>query len=404
MFPDSEQGPVERFLRSFRDGISSSAFASGFVRNFSLVNLKIEKVRVPWLGKGSQAPAQAYRKAIDDYLASADSVPDAGIVILLDEHAKLPDAVNPYLHAKSSLLTAGVPVQELRVPTIKQADTSLSYTLRNIALALYAKMGGTPWTVDQDMTISDELVIGMGSCALAESRFIERERYVGITTVFRGDGSYLLGNISKECPYREYPQVLESETISVLNEIKYRNGWRPGDTVRIIFHTYKPLKNIEVEAIAAKCVQAISGEQNIEFAFLTISHDHPFRLFDIDQQGIKGTKGIYVPQRGIIMQLGRYTRLLCTTGPELVKREGLPLPAPLLVHLHPASTYRSLDYLAEQVLKFTALSWRSTLPAPKPVTIFYSDLIAQFLGRLQRIPDWSPATLNAKLRASRWFL
>jgi hypothetical protein len=103
-------------------------------------------------------------------------------------------------------------------------------------------------------------------------------------------------------------------------------------------------------------------------------------------------------------QLGRYTRLLCTNGPGLIKRVTSPLPSPVLVHLHPESTYRDLAYLTDQVLKFTALSWRSTLPAEKPVTIYYSELIAELLARLHAVPDWSPAVLNTKLRTSKWFL
>ena len=72
-----------------------------------------------------------------------------------------------------------------------------------------------------------------------------------------------------------------------------------------------------------------------------------------------------------------------------MKRAGLPLPRPLHVHLHRHSTYTDLHYLAEQVLKFTALSWRSTLPAADPVTIYYSELIAGHLARLRTVPGWS---------------
>ena len=95
---------------------------------------------------------------------------------------------------------------------------------------------------------------------------------------------------------------------------------------------------------------------------------------------------------------------MCTNGPFLIKHDNAPLPAPLLVHIHKGSTFNDLTYLSEQVLKFTGLSWRSTLPAKKPVSIYYSELIAGLLGRLRNVPGWSPAVLNTRLRASRWFL
>jgi hypothetical protein len=413
LFPDTVQGKVENFLRQFRDGVNirpRSHYSGGFAPTFGLVNTQFILRRIPWLGNGKRAPAQAYREAAEEFLSEGGESIDAAIVVILDEHSGLPDAENPYLRSKAVLLMAGVPVQEIRTATLGQQPGSMQYTLQNLSIALYAKMNGTPWTVDHDLTINDELVIGMGMCELSNSRFHSRQRYIGITTVFRGDGNYLLGSLSRECSYDEYPDVLKESTLGILREIKERNGWRPDDSVRAVFHVYKPLRHVEMADIMAECVKTVGSAQNTEFAFLTVSHDHPFTVLDTSQLGIAGRydperkKAVYVPERGTIVQLGKYTKLLCATGPRLVKLENAPLPHPLLVHLHPHSTFRSLDYLTEQVLKFTSLSWRSTHPARKPVTIYYSELIADQLARLRNVPDWSPAMLNVKLRASRWFL
>src|SRR5262249_45826234 len=155
------------------------------------------------------------------------------------------------------------------------------------------------------------------------------------------------------------------------------------------------------------CIEEVGSEQHIEFAFLTISFAHPFKLLDTSQPGRSPKrggppKGVFAPERGLMAQLGRYTRLLCTNVPTLIKRSTSALPRPDLVHLPKESTYRDLPYLTEQVLKFMALSWRSTLPAERPVTIYYSELIAELLARLHSIPGWSPAVLNTKLRTSKW--
>lgn len=111
-----------------------------------------------------------------------------------------------------------------------------------------------------------------------------------------------------------------------------------------------------------------------------------------------------MPDLGTIVPIGRFTRLVCTNGPALIKHENAPLPVPLLVHIHKGSTFSDLTYLSEQVPKFPGLSWRSTLPAKKPVSIYYSERIADLLSRLRVIEGWTPAVLNFKLRASRWFL
>lgn len=423
-FPDTAQGAVENFLRSLRDGISikkketdengniywkeTSRYTGGFAKIFGLVNPRFTLQPIPWFNNTHKPPAIVYRDTIEQILRDREIMPDAAITVLLDSHARLPESENPYLHSKALLLMAGIPAQNIRFSKISQLPRDLQYTLQNFTVALYAKMNGLPWTVDHDLTINDELVIGVGTCELSGSRFTERQRFVGITTVFRGDGNYLLGNLSKECTYNEYPNVLRNSTLSILREIKKRNDWQPDDTVRLVFHAARPLKNVEVADIIAECVAQVGSDQNIQFAFLTISHDHPFTMLDKSQPGIwvKGgsRKGIYAPDRGTILQLGRYTRLLGTNSPRLIKRSSSPFPTPLLIHLHPQSTYYDLTYLSEQVLKFTSLSWKSLLPASDPVTIYYSELIAGLLARLKNVRGWSPEMLNIKLRASKWFL
>src|SRR5207247_10667789 len=130
-----------------------------------LINPKFVVHKVPWLATTKGNPGAAYRRAAEEFLANS-APPDAAIVVILDEHADLPDAESPYLQAKALLLMDGVPVQEARLPTITQPPSSLQFILQSIAIALYAKMSGTPWTVDHDLTISDELIIGLGTVEL----------------------------------------------------------------------------------------------------------------------------------------------------------------------------------------------------------------------------------------------
>lgn len=409
--PDTVSGRVSQAVKLFRDGISSvknAAYEKGFADTFYLVNPEFIALPIPIFDNGHNSPAHIYRQTLEDHLAR-DAMYDAAIAVFLDEHAELPDRENPYLHTKAILLTNGIPVQGARLSRLTVRPSALQYTFQNLAVALYAKMGGIPWTIDHGLTVDDEIVIGMGTAELSGSRFEQRQRHIGITTVFRGDGNYLLANVSRECSYEQYPAVLQDSTVHVLKEIKRRNAWRAGDTVRVVYHAFKPLKDVEVAEIVKACVDEVGCEQHIEFAFLTISFAHPFKLLDTSQRGRPPKrggppKGVFAPERGLMAQLGRYTRLLCTNGPTLMKRSTSPLPSPVLVNLHKESTYRDLPYLTEQVLKFTALSWRSTLPAKRPVTIYYSELIAELLARLHIIPGWSPAVLNTKLRTSKWFL
>ena len=210
VYPLSTQGKVEVFLRSFRDGMGSNfpGFAKGFVDLFGLV--KVDFVMCPVsveFSERNEAAQTIYNAAIEDKLANVGEV-HAGIVVLFEEQARLADSINPYIHTKSLLLTRGIPTQEVRMPAITLEPKSLQYTLQNFSASMYAKLNGTPWTVNYDKAINDELVVGMGIAELSGSRAEKRQRFVGITTVFSGDGTYLLGNVSKECAYDGYPDAV----------------------------------------------------------------------------------------------------------------------------------------------------------------------------------------------------
>jgi hypothetical protein len=405
--PNVVQPRIEQTLRSLKDGIPNSRFQKGFERVFHLANMEFAFCTITL--NSSARPEMVYRDNVEKYLAS-DSNFDAAIVVIMDEHALLPDDRSPYLFTKALLLTNGIAVQEAKVSTLTRPTNGLQFIFQTLSVALYAKMGGTPWTVNQDTTVNDEIVIGMGMSEVSGSRFEERQRYVGITTVFRGDGNYLLSNLSAECHYTDYPAVLKKTMSDVLAEIRVRNGWRKGDLVRVVFHASKPLRNLEVDEMMENCVKESAPEQIVQFAFLDVLHDHPFRVFDYAQSGRSTSggsmKGRFVPKRGLSIHLGKDTRLLCANGPSQIKRPTTPLPTPLLIHLHPHSTGSGCDltYLTDQILKFTSLTWRSTQPAHTPVTIYYSELIAGLLVRLKKVPGWSPAPLNTKLRSSKWFL
>jgi argonaute-like protein len=408
--PAAEQGRVEQFCRHFRDGltrIQNPRYSKGLAGTFGLVNPRFEFCLVPGVTARTSAPGHLYGDAVKTHVESKGADYAAALVILLDEHAKLPDPVSPYLISKATLLMAGVPVQEAKLSTITASPYQLQFTMQNLAVALYAKMGGVPWTVDHDLTVNDEIVIGIGTCEMSGSRFRAKQRHVGITTVFRGDGNYLLASLSKECSYDDYPETLRTSTLQVLREMRDRNGWRDGDTVRLVFHAHRPLRGVHITDIIASCVTEAGAGLNTQFAFLTVSEQHPFRLLDrafpgtTDKRGV--TKAVHVPERGVLVEIDGHSRLLCTNGPSLIKRPALPLPAPLLIRLHSESSYTDLTYLSEQVLKFTSLSWRSVLPAASPVTIYYSELIARLLARFRNLPNWSPDPL-IRLRASRWFL
>lgn len=103
-----------------------------------------------------------------------------------------------------------VPVQDFTIELLTQSDYSLGYSLNNMSLACYAKMGGVPWLLKSSPTLSHELVIGIGSANIVQERGAHNQRIMGITTVFSGDGSYIVSSTSKAVVPEAYCGALTS--------------------------------------------------------------------------------------------------------------------------------------------------------------------------------------------------
>ena len=180
-----------------------------------------------------------------------------------------------------------------------------------------------------------------------------------------------------------------------------------------MFHVYKPLKRVEIETVK-QLVQEMLDNYPVEFAFLDVSHYHPFQIFDPRQSGAKywsldmqqqTVKGVYAPMRGTSLLLGPRTALLQLVGAREVKTWEQGMPRPLLLELHPDSDFSDLTYLVRQAFHFSFMSWRSFFPSHEPATILYSRWIANLLGNLKTVPGWDSSALNhMRDRRAMWFL
>jgi hypothetical protein len=399
--PASFKGTVETFISSFLRGVpGAGVFANGFVRKYHLAGCD---VRFEAFNSGP-GDARAYRDAC---LAALDrpGKPHLAIVITSQEQEHLGGDDSPYLVAKSAFMGQGVPVQDVQIETIRKGN--LAYPLNSIALACYAKLGGTPYVIAAPHSLTQELVIGIGSAHVKQTRLTPPERVVGITTVFSADGNYLLSNKTREADYADYPRELLQSLQECIEDVKARNGWQPGDALRLVFHVFKPLKDTEAQAVKL-LVQSLAGEYaSVEFAFLHVSEEHNWIIFDQASDGLRTSgrvRGRLVPGRGHAVPVSRSEMLLSVTGPRDMKLELQGLPRPLLLKLHRESTFTDLEYLTGQLFRFTYLSWRRPYPSSHPVTILYSDLIAGLLGQLRHVKNWNADIISTQLRDSRWFL
>lgn len=398
------QGRVEQFVEEFLQGIPNTNGGNvGFLRRFAL-----EKPYVHVFVARNATPDE-YRRAS---IAAIDHITDRGeswnLALVQTEEAMetLIGDQNPYLTTKAFFLSRGIAVQHVHLETINQNPGQRAYSLNNMGLACYAKLGGVPWLLPSNQTVANELVIGLGSHHKKRSRFGVGDRYVGITMLFSGDGRYLLESRTRAVPFSEYGSAMLEAINTAITQVRADFAWSPKDPVRLVFHVFKPLKDIEAETVRA--LMANLNLPHAEYAFLHVADEHPFRLFDENEPGHPAgggaKKGIAAPPRGLLVHLSRERVLLCLKGARELKQASDGHPSPLLLRLHRNSTFRDLTYLGRQAYAFACHSWRSFLPAPMPITILYSKLVAESLRELSAVSGWSDDAIVGRIGRTRWFL
>jgi hypothetical protein len=186
----SAKGRVEQFLHKFFNGQrhpnpkrKRGPFDNGLIGKYRLDGVS------PKFFLADSSTADAYQRAAEQAISEDDRC-DLALVQIEMAFRDLEGIDNPYLVTKHAFLTHQTPVQEFTLETASLPDGQLAYALNNIALATYCKLGGTPWLLRCDRAIAHELVIGIGSAEVGDGRLGDREKVVGFTTVFSGDGDY----------------------------------------------------------------------------------------------------------------------------------------------------------------------------------------------------------------------
>jgi hypothetical protein len=311
----SRKGEVEQFLQKLLEGHNEPGrkcfFPNGFIKTYRLQGKDVR------FFVADNATALAYRKAAQEALASVTTEAERwhlAYVQVNESSHDLRGETNPYLVAKATFLSQQIPTQEFMIETSRRKGSGLDFILSNIALASYAKLGGTPWHLKVNNPMAHELVVGLGSTSISDSKLGARQRMVGITTMFTSEGRYLLGNMSNVVPFEEYGKAVVEMLTGSIERARSDMNWQRGDEVRLIFHSFKPLKDTEADAV--KAVTETLKDYHVDFAFLHVAQDHDTVLFDSDNPGAKSfsagvargvdvMKGEFAPMRGTYLTLNK---------------------------------------------------------------------------------------------------
>jgi len=329
---------------------------------------------------------------------------DSVLPLLLREHT--PDIVlilsstrNPAYYAKAKSISLGNGIPSQFVTQEKLGNPSqLPWLLENVALQMYAKIGGTPWTVLSSQR-QRSLVLGVSRAEDKQKRLV-----IGFVTLFSSDGDYLFfSTIAPQPVYWEdadaYREALAKVIVDACSDYMTHNGL-PDE---IVIHLCKKPGKLREFPAAEQAMERLG--KNLPYAILHLNEYSNYRLFD-------AAHASYVPQPGIKVTLSDTNALLFLdgrkkdfkTGDEIRNRRGVPRL--FEISFDQRSTLRVSEFprLIRQVYEFATVNWRGFNAQSVPVTLNYSRLIANLIAEIGA-DNWSRTIDKIGLLADKaWFL
>jgi hypothetical protein len=301
---------------------------------------------------------------------------------------------NLYSAAKAESLGNGIPSQVITAEKLQIQD-QIQWVLENVALQIYAKIGGTPWTV-MSSSPRDELVLGV-------SRALDRQRnlVVGFVTLFTYDGDYqFLYSLSPKptewSKLDEYRDAFANLIVKAYEEYTQQQG----QPTSLVIHLCKrPGRYREVAAVE-QAIQEIGN--SIPYALLHLNDDSSYRLFDATHQ-------TYVPESGIKVTLSPKSALLFLDGRlpgaqgGIRRKRGVPRVLEVTMDNRSTTAVDQFPLLVQQVFEFARVNWRGFNAQAIPATLNYSYLVARLVAEIGA-ERWNAIASSGMLRDKAWFL
>jgi hypothetical protein len=315
-------------------------------------------------------------------------------IVVVDEiHELLPIKESPYYFCKAEFIKRGINSQEVQIQQINKFITDQrsgysNYADHTFSLNIYAKLGGTAWTVKPQGENRNELVIGVGATTDTDGK-----PQIGMTSIFRGDGKYLIGEVAAVTSIADYNKHLTDVLSKNLKECLDSKILDPSKPVYLVFHLFKkPGYYNEIEAL--KSLMQNFNYIDFKYSFVYVGDGHNFRFnkYQATQESRPFT--LKDLPRGTFIKINDSLSFLA-----LRKNSSRCCK----IEIDPRSNVIDIEYLSKQVYDFSDLSHSSFNKQASPASIKYSKLMAQMSTKLRVIDGFYMSQISMPDN-SPWFL
>jgi len=279
---------------------------------------------------------------------------------------------SPYYIVKNMFLKRGLAIQAVTIEQAQKRD-GLKWSISGIGLQLFVKLGGVPWKV---VPQNDNCIIfGISSAHIkdADGNIL---RYYAYSVCFDSSGIYRrLDVLSTSDSKNSYMQSLKKHVARTLQD-QITSG-----ITKCAIHVPFKLQKDEMNCIR-DCVKEYQKEHaDIEIVFVKINVEN--RFFGYSDYNSK------VPLSGSYIELSNREFLVWFEGLQQGK-ENLVTPQAVTnpVHIEFMGinnlTKEQIKEYLQDVVNLSGANWRGYNAKHTPVSIYYPELIARFIGRFDQ--------------------
>lgn len=265
---------------------------------------------------------------------------------------------------------------------VKKNRKDFIYTLQNMGVAICAKLGGSPWLLDE--IEKKELIIGIGAFRN------DNQQYIGAAFSFDNTGVF-----------NDYSYFQKSELDELVGAIKLaimRYSAINSQPDRIIIHYYKKISRKREFKKVEDMLKSL--DLNVPVYIVTINKTESEDIVLFDEESTytsynyqtrqnEGVKSL-MPYSGKWVNLGPskegHHYLLCNNtryeNERFSNMDGFPFPIKLTIacpNRNDQIETPVVQQLIDQVYQFSRIYWKSVKQQGLPVTIKYPEMIAEIM-------------------------
>lgn len=281
------------------------------------------------------------------------------------------ESIDTYYRTKHDFINNGTPLQVITLDLLRNKE-SFKWSVSNIALQIFAKLGGKPWKVKP----SNEkcLIIGIGQSHREKIENGEKKikKFFSYSILTDSSGLYKDLKVMAESDTEDtYLTQLKENLKEIISNYK-------DEFDKFVIHTPFKIKKEEISAMeeVIKEIKGNSAYENIEFLVLKINDKNKFFGYSIGANSL-------VPYESSYVKLSRNEYLIWFEGlqyhnPNVSKRYSGPTHIQFYYTSKDLAESERKKYL-QDAINLSGANWRGFNARSLPVSIYYCQLVASFI-------------------------